>query len=245
MTEFASLCVLSFERPIFLAQSLAWLEQNTTFPYELIIHDDGSTGEGVKSILDEQVRKGATVIRNPPGHNQGQGIALNRMFNMAKGNPIVKLDADLAYEPYWLEETYQLMLENPYIGLLGLLHYWHHPADTNETRIDQHETWSEHTNILGSGFALRRETWEDLGPFAERSEAFGEDWMMQTKVYESENWCCALPENNLVNELPGGTMGYGRASLFVEDETSDTGWKIRDIHKEPYIKCRRESLKLA
>jgi len=226
---FASLCVLSYERPEFFANTLASLEANTTAPYELIIHDDGSQpGLIYEYLWDSQSRDGATVITNAHGHNQGQGIALNRMFKMAKGDPIIKLDADLKFSAKWLESTINILNENPDIGLLGLCHYFHEPVDMRNTVLSKRGSCEIHTHILGSAFALRREAWEKLGPFEEHSDAFAEDWVMQQAVSNHEYFKCALPTYELVNNVG---MGAQTSSLFVDGNPDH----VRKIHKEPYI----------
>lgn len=234
-SPFASLCVLSYNRPNFLKNSLESLKDSPGHPYELIIHDDGSSdlyaypkdsGESVGNILLDAKNNGATIIQNSPGHNQGQGVALNRMFNMAKGDPIIKLDQDLHYYPGWLLEVKRLMGANPSIGLLGLLHYYHDPVDSHKTVKVRHDEWSEHTHILGSAFAMRRACWEELGPFEEHSEAFAEDYVMQRKVAESGKWKCALPKESLVKNLG---MGIPHSTVV----TKDGG--VQKIHTSPFV----------
>jgi cellulose synthase/poly-beta-1,6-N-acetylglucosamine synthase-like glycosyltransferase len=226
--EYASLCVLSYNRPTFLRNSLKSLSDSPGHPYELIIHDDGSkdSDPGLDNTLFGAQYDGATVILNKPGHNQGQGIALNRMFGMATGDPIIKLDQDLQYYPGWLLEVKRLMTEYPCIGLLGLLHYYHDPVDSRKTVKVRHDEWSEHTHILGSAFAMRRACWEELGPFEEHSEAFAEDYVMQRKVDESGKWKCSLPKESLVENLG---MGIPNSTVV----TKEGG--VSKIHKAPYV----------
>lgn len=222
--------MLSFERPNYLKNTLKSLKDKPGHPYQLIIHDDGSTDANTTQLIYDQAMQGATTIFNSPGNNQGQGVALNRMFQMSRGDPIIKLDADLHFHPGWLMETVRLMNENPQIGLLGLLHYYHDPVDTHKTIIERHDEWSEHTHILGSAFAVRRECWEELGPFEEGSEAFAEDFIFQQAVTESDNWVCALPKESLVDNLG---MGLGK-SMVVQDD-GNGGMKVHSIRKEPYV----------
>jgi cellulose synthase/poly-beta-1,6-N-acetylglucosamine synthase-like glycosyltransferase len=224
---FASLCILSYERPDHFQKSLDSLHEHTNYPFELIIHDDGSREEVTQRLVDDERREGATVIKNPPGHNQGQGAALNRMFSIAKGDPIIKLDADLIYYPGWLLETCRLLTSHPEIGLLGLLHYYHEPVDTRKTVIHREDDYSHHTHILGSGFALRRKCWKELGPFSEHSEAFAEDWEMQMKVTESEKWNCSLPKEDLVKNP---AMGYETSTV-----NKTVAGEMPQIKKGPFI----------
>ncbi len=226
--DYASLCMLSYERPDFLNTSLDSISEDKTYPYEFIIHDDGSTEIEERRILDDALMAGeiSTLITNPPDHNQGQGIALNRMFGAAKGDPLIKLDADLTYRVGWLRETCRLFRQHPDIGLIGLLHYHHEPVDSRETVIERHDDYSIHTHILGSGFAVRRQCWEELGPFEEHSDAFAEDWSFQVKVTESEKWKCALPKDSLV---ANHGMGVATSTVVVDHGV------VAKIHKTPHI----------
>jgi glycosyltransferase involved in cell wall biosynthesis len=203
------------------------LHERSGYAFELIVHDDGSAPhvrEELYKLHDEgQI---STLLLNPTGHNQGQGIALNRMFRMAKGDPIIKLDQDLVYDQGWLLEVMSLMAIDRRLGLLGLFHYLHEPVDSSKTILVDHGRWQEHTHICGSGFAVSRKCWEDLGPFEEHSEAFAEDWTFQNKVTASANYCCGLPEHDLVENRG---FGIGPSTVVVAEGT------VQTIHKAPVI----------
>lgn len=220
----ASCCVLSFNRPRFLDTCLTTMRVAGA-PFELIVHDDGSADPGVRHYLNACVDHGATVILNPPGHNQGQGTALNRMFSVASGDPIIKIDQDLVFKPGWLARVNALMDANPQIGLLGLFHYHHEPCDSAKTRIRQYDDWSSRTHILGSAFVVRRECWEELGPFVEHSPAFSEDWDFQRRVTNDSDFVCALPDEDLASNQG---FGIGPSTVVTADGVSPihTGPKI-------------------
>lgn len=233
---FASLCVLSYERPAFLAECLNTL-RDAGYPYELLVHDDGSRSE-VANALRGWVEDGeiSTLVTNPPGHNQGQGVALNRMFHMAAGDPMVKLDQDLVFEPGWLARVIELFEageragpQETSLGLLGGFHYHHDPCNSTKTLIEQHDGWSSRTHILGSFMAVRRDCWQDHGPFDEHSEAFSEDWDFQNRVTRGPWWCCGLPDEDLVTNQG---FGIGRSTVVLDPD------RIQMIHKEPVIHGR-------
>lgn len=251
MTYFASCCLLSYNRPQFLATAVESLIANANAPLELIIHDDGSSDPEVHRLLDGFLESGkaSTVIRNPPGHNQGQGIALNRMFTMAKGDPIIKLDQDLIFQPDWLAKVNSVLYDNaaknrstgmdgikrqdwqPLIGLLGLFHYHHDPVASMKCKINQFPGWQSHTHICGSGFAVRRATWRKLGPFEEHSDAFSEDWDFQRRVTASKDFVCALPDNDLVTN-----QGFGVGpSTVVVAAPPGAAPTVQKIHHKPYV----------
>lgn len=249
MSKFASCCLLSYNRPVFLATAVESLIANAGARLELIVHDDGSTDPEVHALLDGLLAQGkiSTVIKNPPGHNQGQGIALNRMFHMAKGDPIIKLDQDLIFHPGWLAKVNSLLAFNQRysgsysqrsgaerkkedrIGLLGFFHYHHDPVASLKCKIKQFDGWQSHTHICGSGFALTREAWRKLGPFEEHSDAFAEDWVMQRRVTASGEFVCALPDHDLVTNQG---FGVGPSTVVV---ASAGGPTVQTIHKAPHI----------
>jgi glycosyltransferase involved in cell wall biosynthesis len=224
-TGFASCCVLSYERPRFLRDCLGSLT-DAGAAFELIIHDDGSRDPEVRRPLLGAVDDGATVILNALGHNQGQGTALNRMFAIAAGDPIIKLDQDLIFRPGWLADVTALLDANPQIGLLGLMHYHHDPVDSAKTLVHQWEGWSARTHILGSAFAVRRACFEQLGPFEEHSPAFAEDWVFQRAVTDSGEWVCALPDEDLVCNQG---FGVGPSTVVVAEG------EVASIHTEPRL----------
>lgn len=256
-SDFATLCVLSFNRRDFIVDTIKQLHERSGYPFELMVHDDGSNPDVLEALweLHDEGRI-STLLLNPRGHNQGQGIALNRMFCAAKGDPIIKLDQDLIYAEGWLKRVAGLLASNdddsppsryrahegtplarPWehpqgrgvetrLGLLGLLHYHHDPVDSAKTRIDQFQRWSSRTHILGSGFAVTRECWEALGPFEEHSDAFAEDWDFQNRVTNSAAFVCGLPNEDLVENVG---MGIGPSTVNVAEG------KVQQIHKEPVV----------
>jgi len=241
---YASACVLSFERPAFLRECISTLLEHADAPLELIVHDDGSHDVGVHTLLHDWVRDGvlSTLITNPPGHNQGQGTALNRMFGMATGDPILKLDQDLVFKPGWLRRVNELLESNrtaaswnpwsqespaePWLGLLALMSYEHEPVDYRKTVIARFDGWSSHSHILGSAFAMSREAWEHFGPFGEHSEAFAEDYEMQRLVSRSREWVCGLADEDLVSNQG---FGIGPSTVVVAEG------QVQPIKKEPVI----------
>lgn len=242
----ASICILSYNRPEFLTRCIQSIHHTVDEPVEIIVHDDGSRvggdcSNGPREILERFLQEGlvSTVISNPPGHNQGQGVALNRMFRMATGDPIIKCDQDMIFRAGWLAECRRILRTDPRVGLLGVFKYEHDPVDWRKTRRPAplwhepprdtgglHVGYDFHTHICGSVMVIPRQVWRFLGPFDEHSDAFAEDAMMQKAVNESGKWACALPDNDLADN-----HGFGIGPSTVVEE----GYVVHRIHHGPRL----------
>lgn len=116
---------LSIVIPIYKIDDINWFREciqsidNQTFKdFEVIIIDDGSPQESVKSFLIElSVRPNFKIVNLP--ENLGIGPALNEGIKIAKSDLIVRMDADDIMVPTRLEKQYKYMIENPEVDLLG------------------------------------------------------------------------------------------------------------------------------
>lgn len=244
-TSFATCCVLSFERPNFISRMLTTMVETAEYPMEIIVHDDGSENIDLRQYLRVLVNTGriSALIENPPGYNQGQGIALNRMFNMAKGDYIVKLDQDLIFKPGWLRKSVEILETNaanadtePSIGTLGLFRY---PADpVMESKMFRQywgeageHPWEEHEDFVGSAMVMHRDAWETFGPFEERSAAFAEDKSFKETLQREGGLKLALPykEDLALNQ----GFGLGPSTVVVQDQNGEL--TSRDIKDGPFL----------
>lgn len=231
---FASCCVLSFNRIQFLSRSLESLRAHADYPVEIIVHDDGSDqggGATLRNYLNDEVDAGrvSTIIRNPPGYNQGQGIALNRMFDMARGDYIIKLDQDLIYKPGWLRQAITILENNkddvtqPRIGALGLFKYSAPPVEHTAMHERDWPGWEQVQDFVGSGFLVPRDIWEELRPFEERSAAFAEDIEFKQRL-QGAGYKLALPPHDLADNIG---FGVGPSTVAVERDGQLTAERIK------------------
>jgi glycosyltransferase involved in cell wall biosynthesis len=232
--RFASVCILSYERPQFLRECITSVIETADYPFELIVHDDGSKDESLRALLQELTDNGiiSTLISNPPGWNQGQGIALNRMFHMAKGDPIVKMDQDMLFEQGWLRRSAEILEHNrrqhyfedqepamPRIGALGLFKYSAAPVRHEEMFLHRHGDWDQVRDFVGSVMVIPRDSWQRFGPFEERSVAFAEDNTFKMHISGSAvnnpsfSWACGLTHDDLaVNR----GFGVGPSTVVID-----------------------------
>jgi len=204
MKELASLLVLSYHRQSYLQRSLESLWVNTTAPYELIVLDDGShdgTEDYILSLVKE--KKISTALLNV-GWNRGIGTAVNRGVDLARGDILFKLDADLLYFPGWLEESCRLLRTFPQIGCLGLFRYHHPPCKHEDEFIKTHEGgFDEVKDFVGSAVGFRREIYEKFGPWTEEGWMFSEDCKYKQAV-QAGGYMLVLPQHDLVENVGFG-----------------------------------------
>jgi len=210
MTLSVSVGVLSYERQKWLYNTLNSLVNNTNYPFQLIVNDDGSHD---RSSLPYAAELGATIITNNFGWNEGVGRSINKCFKISDGDILIKVDTDLEFKPQWLEKTVKLFEDNERLGLLGLCHYFLDPVDKNQTVINWYDDHEEHTHILGSCFAVRREVYEQFG-IGSYSAAFAEDWELMKKIEADNYWYNGLPLEELASNYG---MGLGRSTVALED----------------------------
>lgn len=244
---FASCCLLSYERPEFLRTAVATLVAHAEYPLELIVHDDGSENPEVRNVLRQLVDQGlvSTLIENAPGHNEGVGIAINRTFDVARGDYLLKLDQDLVFEPGWLRKAVAIMVANgdnytlepdgePPIGALGFFRYGAEPVRYEDMFIKDWRTgetaWEEHLDFVGSAMMFDRVVWRNHGPFPERSAAFAEDVEFKKRL-QADGFALALPKSGDLVRNQG--FGYGPSTVVVKDENDQL--TSRDIKQGPLL----------
>lgn len=256
---FASVCVLSYERLGFLKECVASMLAHADADFELIVHDDGSKDLELREWLVRMSNEGviSTLLMNSPGWNEGQGIAMNRMAAVAKGDPIIKCDQDLIFSPGWLRKVQAVLQANweadragcvhgscpkpemcsrcedaePLIGALGIFRYPVYPVRYEDMLLADHGAWEEHRDFVGSFIAMPRAAWTVFGPWGERSVAFAEDNVFKLEVAATEGWCCALTKEELaINQ----GFGVGPSTLALGPG------KVAEIKQAPKVYEPRE-----
>src|SRR5579872_2456305 len=89
---------------------LSFSLQKLRTPYEIIFVDDGSTDDSL-SYLKKQAAKDKHIKIFSFRKNQGKSEGLTLGFQMAKGDYIVTLDADLQDKPEEIENLYKKIKE--------------------------------------------------------------------------------------------------------------------------------------
>jgi glycosyltransferase involved in cell wall biosynthesis len=180
----------------------------------------------------------STAILNPPGHNQGVGEAMRRMFAVATGDPIIKIDQDLVFEDGWLANVNEILdtheadvdahpgvfMQAPRIGALGAFKYWHEPVHYEQMLIQERQRWTEVEDFVGSFIAVPRAVYEEFGPFQTHSDAFAEDVVFKKKL-QAAGLVLGLPTDDIAHNQG---FGIGPSTVVREDG-------VHKINKEPVL----------
>lgn len=151
----------------FLRKSLESLKMYTTYPYELIVVDNGEKIEDSQFLLD-LAHKGDvnTYIRNH--NNMHFGFARNQALRVCNGDYMAIVDNDIIYNPGWLEACIDVLEQNPdkkiyATPVYNVAHwrpkYWQGSVEANG------KEYKLNMRAGSNAFVIRREDMEYLGDF--------------------------------------------------------------------------------
>jgi len=142
----------------------------------------------------------------------GVGEAIHRLFSCAKGDYLVKLDADLKFKPDWLTLGITLLDKYPDIGTLGWFAYpvpSEHKITRNRedpskdnTLIKVREDCEIVHDFVSSAMIIRREHWEKYG-IERGSEAFAEDIGLKKKM-KADGLLMAITKKDYIENIGFG-----------------------------------------
>ncbi len=169
MDKFVSIIITHWTqnnvRSAVMRKSLTSLVENTKYPYELIIIDNGENEEDSKFLRD---LKPNVYIRNE--HNMHFGYARNQGVKLSQGDYICIADNDIIYSEGWLKECVKVLEVFPDKKIYGTpIEY---PTPVMKDRYDRGEL--EHDGKAynlsmraGSNcFVCRREDFFEIGLFS-------------------------------------------------------------------------------
>ena len=100
-----SLCVSTYNRPASLRLCLESILQQTIIPDEILIGDDGSTGD-TRTLILEYINKVNVPLIHIWQPDEGFRLSAvrNNCFRKAKGNYLIQIDGDLVLEKRFVED---------------------------------------------------------------------------------------------------------------------------------------------
>lgn len=170
--KFASIIVTHYgmdqERSNLMKSSISSLLENTMYPFELIVIDNGPDIEDTKHLSTlAAIGQITTYIRN--SNNMHFGWARNQGLSVAQGDYIVIADNDIFYKRDWLTQCVRVLEAFPdkkiYSTPVG------YPTPGMNSRYHQgyleYDGWKYELNMrAGSNcFVVRREDFKEIGPF--------------------------------------------------------------------------------
>jgi GT2 family glycosyltransferase len=180
----ASVVVVTYGEALFTKLCLESVLANTATPgHEVVVVDNGSTA-GAREYLAglERAHVHVRVLLNE--RNAGFAAANNQGLAAARGDALVLLNNDTIVAPGWLDGLLR-HLDDPRLGLVGAVTNRSGTAaeipapyrtygELRAFAADRARRWSGRTRELATPtmfcLALRRETYERLGPLDERFE---------------------------------------------------------------------------
>lgn len=119
-----SICCITYNHVTYIAQAIeSFLMQKTTFPFEILIHDDAST-DGTSEIIRDYERKYPDIIKpiyqTENQYSQGRSISATYQFPRAKGRYIALCEGDDYWtDPLKLQKQVDFLEANPEYGMIS------------------------------------------------------------------------------------------------------------------------------
>lgn len=200
----------------YLREAVESVIAQTLPPIELILVDDGSTDDSLRTVAD---LKPPFPIRVITQRNAGQSAARNHGVRVSEGNYIALLDQDDAWYPEHLEELCKPFLSEKRLGWVysnldvkdgnervttfGLLNYTKakHPKGNLEELV------GEDMHILPSASLILKEAFLAVGGFDERLSGYEDDDLFR-RMFEAGWRHIYLPESLSFWRIYGGSTSY-------------------------------------
>jgi glycosyltransferase involved in cell wall biosynthesis len=199
----------------FIEKTLASMVAQTVLPERWVIVDDGST-DGTARIIEKYAdgHQWIELVQRPQRHHRsfaGKADAFNAGFERVRSvkfNVIGDLDADISFDPDYLEFLLNKFDDDPSLGVAGT-------PFTEDGGYDTARDSFEGANHVAGGCQLfRRQCFEDVGGYIP-NPAGGVDWIAVTTA-RMKGWRTrSFPEKRFHHHRALGTAGKsGTAASF-------------------------------
>ena len=180
-----SVVIPLYNKASHIAQTICYVQNQTTQPYEIIVVNDGSTDNG-EQIIENLNIKTLTLINQ---ENSGVSAARNKGIEHAKGDYIALLDADDQWSPHYLEEISRLIEKFGQADVyatayqcIGNNNLIHNPKIRYKNKEKKPHILRDYLKICSKGdlpfftssIVFKKSLVENIGGFPE-GEAMGED----------------------------------------------------------------------
>jgi glycosyltransferase involved in cell wall biosynthesis len=203
----------------FIEKTLNSMSAQTLLPEQWIIVDDGSS-DRTAEIIQRYARRFSWIqlVQRPPRLDRsfaGKVQAFNAGFEHVQSvsfEVIGNLDADLSFEPDYLEFLIQKFAEDPRLGVAGT------PFTEGDGYDSARHSFEGENHVAGGCQLFRRRCFEDIGGYIP-NPAGGIDWVAVTTA-RMKGWRTrSFPQKRFHHYRPLGTAGRsGVAASFSYGE---------------------------
>jgi Glycosyltransferases, probably involved in cell wall biogenesis len=193
----------------FIDKTLASMAAQTVLPERWVIVDDGSS-DRTAEIIQRYARRFSWIrlVQRPPRLDRsfaGKVHAFNAGLEQVQSVPfevIGNLDADLSFEPDYLEFLIGKFAEDPQLGVAGT------PFTENGGYDTARDSFEGENHVAGGCQLFRRQCFEDVGGYTP-NPAGGIDWIAVTTA-RMKGWRTrSFPEKRFHHYRTLGTAGRG------------------------------------
>ncbi len=178
MEPIISIIIPCYNHGKYIQEALQSIQElhNISYPYEVIIVNDGSTDEFTINILNNLKKEGYNILDQ---NNQGLGAARNNGILLAKGKYILPLDSDnKVCAPYLTTAIDILEKDNTISVVYSDTEFFGEKAGRSIVGNYNLQKLMFY-NFIDACAVYRKEVWQNAGGYATDMPAMGnEDWEM-------------------------------------------------------------------
>lgn len=175
--------------------SLKSLKENTDYPVEVIVVDNGGNPDDTE-YLTELARRGDITILIRNHNNMSFAFAWNQGVRLATGDYLAFSCNDIYYGPGWLSKCVQMLEENPDRKLIASPYL---TPDKLTSRWMRGELGGNRLNTLAGSncMVMRHESFLDIGEFPHHRVG-GSTWH---RVMHTKGYLVILPPEDMASHL--------------------------------------------
>lgn len=161
------LVFITHNRLEYTRKALASVLAEKTEQFKLTIWDNAST-DGTREYLRNEVTDSRIEDIVFSEENVGQVEALNNVWQRSKADLLGKLDNDCLTTPGWTRTLASAHKDIPKLGVVACWHFFEDDFDYDRAKhkiqqFGRHQIL-RHPYTCGTGFLIKRSTYEELGP---------------------------------------------------------------------------------
>jgi len=209
--EFITVVISSYCRPQYLVKCLESIHKYADYPFELIVHDDGSHGQFIGKVLEACRPQVSSLICNY-GPNLGLNVSVNRMVSMAWSNYILFMNDDCTLlKPCF--KAIRTALDMPYVS-------WIAPTDSGQVCLGKSvgDYKIGITKNLGGGHAtaFKKEQWAAVGGWDEGNTSGHSDEVVMIRMIKSGQFKGLVEGGPYITAVHPNSPGYVACRDFTD-----------------------------